>query len=312
MHPLRFGVMVTTPPTSGVEWAERARRYEAMGFSVLSLPNHLAGQPAAPWPALMAAAAATTTLRVGTLVVDNELLHPAVVASDAATVDLLSDGRLEFGIGAGWLAADHELIGQPFLPAGERIERLTEAIVVIRRLWTESQPVTHSGAAYSLSGLHGRPRPAQVPHPPILIGGGGRRVLQLAAREADIVGLVPNMASGAVGAASAATATGTATREKLAWIREAAGDRFGSLELQVNVTSARVTDDRDAALAKVANAYGVSDVDAADVPHALVGSVDEICATVLRRREALGISYLTIFEASAVAIAPVIERLAGR
>lgn len=303
--------MVSTPPASADEWAQRVRRYESMGYGTISLPNHLANQPAAPWPALAAAAAATTTLRVGTLVLDNELLHPAVVASDAATVDVLSSGRLEFGIGAGWLAADHELIGQAFAPVGERIARLREAVELIRRLWTESEPVVHDGAAYSLRGLPGRPRPVQAPHPPILIGGGGRRVLSLAAEVADIVSLVPNMAAGRVGPESAATATGAATAQKLVWIRDAAADRFPLLELQVNVTAVKVTDDRAGALAKVGAAYGVSAQDAAEVPHSLVGTVAEIAATVETRRDLLGISYLTVFEAAADALAPVVERLAG-
>lgn len=292
---------------SGAAWRAYARRVADLGYDTLSLPNHLATQTFAPLPALVAAADAAPSLRVGTLVIDNESVHPAIIANECATVDVLTDGRLEVGIGAGWLPADHTAIGQPWAPAGERIERLAEAVEVLRAMWGPS-PARFAGRHYRIDGLSAGARPVQQPHPPILVGGGGRKVLELAARVADIVSFVPNMAAGRVGPESAASATGAATRDKLAWVRNAAGARFDEIELHVNVTLVRLGD-RAEGLAKVARAYATAEADAAEVPHALVGSVDQIAEDVLRRREELGITYLTIFEGSVDAFAPVIARL---
>ncbi len=312
VRPFRVGLMVTRPPRDAAGWRALARTTEAQGFDVLQLPNHMANQPLAPLVALAVAAEATSTLRVGTLVLDNELVHPAVIANEAATVDLMSEGRLELGIGAGWLAADHELIGQPWASAGERIERLAEAVAVLKACFTQAS-ASFEGKHYRVSGLPALPRPVQQPHPPILIGGGGRKVLTLAAQVADIVSLVPNMAAGKVGADSARTATGEATRQKLAWVREAAGARLGELELHANLTYVRITDDRTSALAKVAGVYGLGDdvIAAADVPHAAVGTVEQIAQTLLARRDELGISYVTVFDTSVAAMVPVLEHLRG-
>ncbi len=304
-HPFRFGVMVPSPVASGSAWTTRARKVEDLGYDILQLPNHLAQQTLAPMVALAAAAAATTRLRVGTLVLDNELVHPAVIANEAATLDLLSDGRFELGIGAGWLAADHEPIGQRWAPAGERIERLAEAVEIIRRLTTEDR-VSFTGAHYRLEQATGAGRRC----PPLLLGGGGPRMLALAARVADVVSLVPDMRSGRVGPESAATATGPATRRKLAWVTEAAAGR--DVVLHTNVTAVIVTDDRAGGLARIARAYGVDEAGAAEVPHALVGSVGAICDTLEQRREELGISYCTVMERNLDDFAPVVARLAGR
>jgi probable F420-dependent oxidoreductase len=299
-HPMRFGVLAGGSVEDGAAWLRFARDVEAMGYDALSLPNHLAMQPLAPMPALAAAAAVTERLTVGTLVVDNELVHPAVIANEAATLDLLSDGRFELGIGAGWLPADHEPIGQPWAPAAERIERLAEAIAVIRSSFAGGSG-RFDGRHYRLDGAPVSERPC----PPILVGGGGRRVLTLAAEEADIVSLVPNMAAGRLGPESAATATGDATAEKLGWI--AATGR--SPMLHTNVTFVAVTGERDALLAKVGRGYGVDAAAAAEIPHALVGSVTEIATTVRDRAERLGISYLSVLAKDATAFAPVIEEL---
>jgi probable F420-dependent oxidoreductase len=297
---LRFGVLAGAAVASGAEWTGFARRVEALGYDVLSLPNHQSVQPLAPFPALAAAAAVTERLHVGTLVVDNELVHPAVIANEAATMDVLSEGRFELGIGAGWLAADHEQIGQPWASAGERIERLAEAIGVIRSLF--------NGGSGSFDGRHYTLRDATVserPCPPILVGGGGRRVLTLATQLADIVSLVPNMAAGRLGPESAATATGDATAEKLSWIAQAGGAPM----LHTNVTFVAVTDRRKDVLVKVARGYGVDADAAAHIPHALVGTVEEIAATVLDRAERLGITYLSVLAKDAETFAPVLAAL---
>lgn len=306
-HPFRFGVMAPSPVPSGSAWAALARKVEDLGYDILQLPNHLANQPLAPMVALAAAAAVTSRLRVGTLVVDNELVHPAVIANEASTLDLLSDGRFELGIGAGWLAADHQPIGQRWAPAAERIDRLAEAVEIIRRLTTEDR-VSFTGAHYALDGATGAGAGRRCP--PLLLGGGGPRMLRLAARVADVVSLVPDMRSGRVGPESAATATGPATRRKLEWVVEAAAGR--DVVLHTNVTAVIVTDDRAGGLARIARAYGVDEAGAAEVPHALVGSVEQICDTLEQRRAELGISYLTVMERNLDDFAPVVARLAGR
>jgi probable F420-dependent oxidoreductase len=301
---LRFGVLAGGPVDGGRDWLGFARRVEQLGYDVLSLPNHLSAQPLAPFPALAAAAAVTERLHVGTLVIDNELVHPAVIANESATLDLLSDGRVELGIGAGWLPGDHEPIGQQWAPAGERIERLGEAIQVIRTMFAGGDGCFH-GRHYSLEGAPVSERAC----PPILVGGGGRRVLTLAAQQADIVSLVPNMSAGRLGPESAATATGDATAEKLGWIAAARGDR--APVLHTNVTFVGVTGQREELLAKIGRGYGVDAAAAAEVPHALVGTIEEIATTVRDRAERLGITYLSVLAKDAETFAPVIALLRG-
>ena len=181
-----------------------------MGFDVLHVPQHRGTKGFGPIAALASAAEISSRLRLGSLVFDNESTHPALLAKDLATIDLLSDGRLEVGIGAGWLPADHEPLGQEFPHAGERIDKLMEAVEVLRACWTQPT-ASYGGKHYQLSELANDPLPVQQPYPPLLIGGGGKRVLTYAARVANIVSLVPNMSAGKVGRESAANATGAAT-----------------------------------------------------------------------------------------------------
>jgi probable F420-dependent oxidoreductase len=313
-NPFRFGVMAGRGFASGPEWRAFARRLEELGYTTLQMPNHLADQPLAPMVALAMAAEATTDLRLGTLVLDNELVHPAVIANEAATLHTLSGGRFEFGLGAGWLAADHEPIGQRWAPVGERLERLDEALTLTRRLFTEAS-VDFDGVHYRLQGAKG----AALADPPLfVVGGGGPRMLRIAARHADVVSLVPSMAAGRVGPESAATATGEATEVKVRWIEETCAELGRPMpELHTNVTLVRVTDDRTKALASVAKGYGLGTDDealrrAALVPHALVGTVEEICETLIERREQYGISYCTVLPAAVEDFAPVVEAMTGR
>jgi probable F420-dependent oxidoreductase len=190
-HPFRFGVQASAP-MSGKEWSELAQRIEDLGYSTLTMPDHF-GNQMAPMPALMAAAAATTVLRVGALVWDNDYKHPVVLAKELATMDLLSDGRLEVGIGAGWERADYDWSGIPYDPPGVRVDRFEEGLAVIKGHFTPG-PFSFSGQHYTVSGLDGLPKPVQQ-HIPILVGGGGKRVLSIAAREADIVGINGTMAA---------------------------------------------------------------------------------------------------------------------
>jgi hypothetical protein len=307
----RFGVM-TSGKSSRDEWRQFVRRVDDLGYDVLNMPNHRAAPGWSPLVAMAAASEISERLRFGTLVLDNESVDPGVIAKDTATLDLISAGRLEVGIGAGWLAADHVSIGQPWRSAGERIERLAEAIEVLKACWSDAS-ASWQGVHYRLDGARNEPLPVQRPHPPLLIGGGGERVLRLAARLADIVSLVPNMSAGKLGPESAADGRGDATLRKLAWVREAAGERYASIELHTNLTQVIATDDRAAGLAKVKRGYSLErDEDALAVPHAVVGSVSEMADQLLERRAAYGISYYTVFEAGMESFAPVLAELAGR
>jgi probable F420-dependent oxidoreductase len=307
-RPFRFAAQVSGARTRA-EWAETARKAEDLGYATLSVPDHF-GDQLAPLPALMAAADATSTLRIATLVLDNDFRHPVVLAKEAATLDLLSDGRLELGIGAGWMRSDYETSGIPYDPPGVRLARLEEALQVIKGLWGP-EPFSFTGSHYRVSNLDGLPKPRQQPRPPILVGGGGRRALSLAARHADIVGVNFDLRAGAVTPEAIATGTAAATDAKVAWIRDAAGDRFGDLELQVTVFFAAVTDDPLGLASTMAPTVGLRPEEALEVPFFLAGSVEAIVETLQARRERWGFSYVAFSGGSMEAMAPVVARLAG-
>jgi probable F420-dependent oxidoreductase len=310
-RPFRFGVSIHEARSS-VEWRRLARQAEALGYSTLLMPDHLGAQ-LAPFPALLAAAEATSTLRVGSLVFDNDFRHPALLAREAATLDVLSGGRLELGLGAGWMKSEYDQAGIPFERASVRIDRLEEAVRIIKGLFADG-PVDFAGHHYTISGLEGFPRPEQRPHPPIHIGGGGRRLLSLAAREADIVGFIPRARPDG-GGQDLADATPEALQQKIAWVREAAGARFAELELGLLVAQVITTEDREQAAQFIATTLAAGfDVSSAQIlraPYLLIGSLDQICADLVSRRERYGISYISIFEQSLEALAPVVARLAG-
>lgn len=295
---------------SAKEWGEFARRAEDLGYSTLAMPDHFVNEEWAPIPAMMAAADATETLRVGSLVFDNDYKHPVVLAKEAATIDLLSDGRLEFGLGAGWQRTDYEASGIPYDSPGTRIDRFEEGLEVVKGLWGDG-PCNFDGDHYTIRGLEGFPKPVQDPHPPVLVGGGGKKVLSVAGRQADIVGLNANLRAGEVSADAAKTATEAATIEKIEWVREAAGDRFDDLEFNVLVFMAVVTDDREAMIEAMAPAFELTPAEARAVPHVLVGTVEEIVDDLQERREKFGISYVTLQGDDALeAFAPVVAQLA--
>jgi probable F420-dependent oxidoreductase len=321
-RPFRFAVQSFSAPDART-WRERARRTEALGYSALHLADHFLGpgpalaathhplQDLAAVPAMAVAAEATETLRIGCRVFCNDYRHPVLLAKEAATLDLLSGGRLELGLGAGWLRAEYEAAGMPFDPAGRRIERLAESVSLLKSSFADA-PLAHAGKHYHVSGFTGAPRPLQRPHPPLLIGGGGRRVLELAAREADIVSFNFNNRAGVLGPDGVQSATAEATAEKIRWVREAAGARFGSLELEIGAYFTFVTDAPEAIAGGMGKALGLS-VDAMmRHPHALFGSCDAICEELEARRERYGISYVTVGDAVLDAFAPVVARLAGR
>jgi probable F420-dependent oxidoreductase len=307
-HRFRFGVQEHSA-ASAVDWREKARRAEALGYSTLYLPDHFSDQPG-PIAALMAAAAATSTLRVGSLVFDNDYRHPVVLAKEAATLDLLSDGRLDFGLGAGWLASDYEKAGIALDSAGTRIERMEEGLKVIKGLWAGGT-FSFSGKHYKVSEMEGTPLPFQKPHPPVLLGGGGRKMLTLAGREADIVNINFDLREGRVNRRLVRTGLASATEEKLGWIREAAGERFDAIELSVTIFVTTVTDERESMATGMAAGLELEAADILAIPHFLIGSVDEIVEDLRTRRDRYGISYVIVPGEVVEAFAPVVEKLAG-
>jgi probable F420-dependent oxidoreductase len=263
-------------------------------------------------PALVAAADATSTLKVGALVFDNDYRHPLILAKEAATLDLLSDGRLELGLGAGWMRSDYEESGIAYDPPGVRVDRFEEGVAIITGLLESEDPFSFAGKHYNVTGHKGTPRPVQKPRPPLIIGGGGRRVLGIAARHAEIVSINVDLRAGTAGPESAANATPDATREKIGWVREAAGDRFDEIELNTLIGFVMVTDDRQSIIDAMAPALGIDPADAGHIPLALIGTLDQMAEELEWRREEYGISYFSVESDAWEAMAPVVARLAGK
>lgn len=310
----RFGVH-TSDAAPGRAWTDAARRIESLGFSTLFLRDHFDRQ-IAPIAAMSAAAVATEHLRVGTLVLANDYRHPVVLAKELATIDHLSDGRLEIGLGAGWMAPDYEQAGIPFDPPGTRVGRLEESVTIVKALMAGG-PVEVKGEHYTVTGHELYPPPVQSP-PPLMIAGGGPRMLRLAAREADIVGLNPARKSNAAWEdQNLPDATAAATDRKIGWVREAAGDRYADLELSIVVPFVLVTDDREATAAAIASSLPPdpeAELTADGVlasPHVLIGSVDEICDTLRERRDRWHLSYYVFNDDTIEVVAPIVDRLAG-
>ncbi|MCB0999678.1 MAG: TIGR03621 family F420-dependent LLM class oxidoreductase [Acidimicrobiales bacterium] len=308
LRPFRFGVQAWTAG-SRREWADLARRCETNGYSVLTMPDHFDDQ-LAPVPALMAAADATTDLRIGALVFDNDYKHPVVLAKELATMDLLSDGRLEIGLGAGWMATDYQQSGIPYDRPGVRIDRFEEGLAIVKGL-LGPDPVDFEGRHYRIEAMRGTPSPVQAPRPPILIGGGGRRVLTIAAREADIVGINGSMHAGVIGPEAIASMTAEAVDDKVAIVRDAAGARLDELELNVRAFMVQVTEARDATLSAIAGAIGVEPPMVEATPFALVGPPAKLVEDLLARRDRWGFSYVIVGAADVEAFAPVVAELAG-
>ena len=294
---------------SASQWRERAKTIEAMGYSTLYLPDHF-GDQVGPIAGLMAAADATTKLRIGSLVYDNDYRHPVVLAKEAASLDLLSDGRFDFGIGAGWMVADYQQAGIAYDSAGTRIERLAEAIQIFKGFFAGGE-FSFAGKHYTIDKLEGSPLPVQKPRPPFVLGGGGRKMLELAAREADTINVNFSLAAGRPGRRVAQTGVAAATDEKLRWIREAAGGRMDELELGVWTFMAQVTDGREEVASMLAPAMELEPADVLEIPHFMLGTVGQIADDIERRRERFGITHIVVPGDAADALAPVVERLAG-
>jgi len=315
LHTFRFGV-ISEQMSSAEAWATTARQAEQLGYSTLFIRDHFIPDPFgdqfAPMIALMAAADATRTLRVGSLVLDNDYRHPVVLAKEAATLDVLSHGRFELGLGAGWAKAEYQQAGISFDAPGIRVGRLEEAVHVIKGLFA-SEPLTFSGTHYHIDQLNGYPKPIQRPHPPILIGATGKRMLAIAAREANTIGILNSDYSTGVEIDDPLKRSPAAVAEKVQWIRQAAGERFDHVELNM-VIAPILTSDRRQGAEQCARQHGWNTIrpeNVLEMPSIFIGSVEQISEQMDERRERFGFSYYIVSDADVETFAPIVARLAG-
>lgn len=313
-RPFRFMASMPTLGVGMTTWRDEVRRIEDLGFSTVAISDHLShGWAMDPIVAMTVAAEATSRLRVASVVLCNDFRHPATVHRALANLDLFSGGRVELGLGAGWMRADHDAAGLRFDPPAVRIERLAESLAILKALFAGG-PVSYRGKHYQVTELEGIPRPVQQPHPPLFVGGGARRVLGLAGAEADIVGINPRLAAGTERGAAVADLSPRRVAEKVAWAHggaRAAGRDPGDVELQLSLLDVRVsrngqTHGWTSSLAR--------DADPAVLeasPAVLHGDVDRCVDALLERRERYGLSYLHL-GGNLAAAAPIVARLAGR
>lgn len=292
-RPFRFGLVAAYAPSRAV-WVNIARRTEELGYSTLLLPDRTSAGILAPMPALAVAASVTTALRVGSYVFCNGYRHPVLLAREAASLDLLSDGRFELGLGAGVSSVEFEQMGMPVASAGARVGQLEEALQVIKRLFTE-EAVTFNGKYYTVTELKGRIASVQKPHPPILVAGAGERMLKLAAREAQ------SIAIGSTIPAHGVDTPDVTLEQKVAWIKEAAGERFADLELSQTIYGLEITDSK----------APVSQMGGWVIPKQPL-STEQAVAYLLEQRERYGFSYLHVSAGQMENFAPVVARLAGK
>jgi probable F420-dependent oxidoreductase len=306
LRPFRFSIVAATAQ-SYQEVVAKARKAEDLGYTTFLAADHL-GYSIDPVVTLMAVAS-VTSLRIGSHVFCNDFRHPVVLAREAANLDLLSEGRFQFGLGCGYLATEYAQAGIPLDPTGVRISRFEEALQLIKAYFQEEQQVTFTGKYYQVTKLPTAIKTVQKPCPPIYIGGGGKRVLSFAAREANIVGLTArNNARGL----DWTSALPEANYEKVSWIREAAGERFGQIELSSTVFITAVTDHTEGAAHGIGQRLGLTAEQTRNCSHVLVGSVEQIVEELQKRRELFGVSCIEIQEANIDAFAPVVARLAGK
>jgi probable F420-dependent oxidoreductase len=307
MRPLRFGLQTSNAPHPAA-WREKARKAEDLGYAAFYMPDHFTDQWG-PLVALTVAAEATSTLQIGALVLDNDYRHPVVLAKEIATLDLVSEGRFIFGLGAGWMRTDYEQSGIDYDEPAVRVDRFEEAVAVYKQLFHDGT-ATFEGEHYTITGAVGEPRPTSG-GPTLLIGGGGKRVLSHAAREADIIGVNPNLKSGATDEATARSAVADMVDKRIGWIKAAAGDRFDDLDLQMLTFIVSIGGDRDEMAKMMGPAMGITPEQAREAPLALVGSVDEICDQLVERRERWGLNDWVVHDPEFEAFAEVVARLAG-
>lgn len=307
-HRFRFSADLQAP-LEGSTWADSAREIEALGYSTLFVPDHF-DEGFGPIAAMATAAAVTTTLNVGALVLDCDYRHPAVLARELATIDVFSEGRLEVGLGAGWKRVDYERSGIPMDPPKTRVDRMIEHTRVLRGLFS-GEPVTFAGEHYQITDLDGTPKPYRPGGPPFLIGGGGRRVLRFAATHADIVGVNASIHSGEVDTAAAHDALPSRIDEKVSWVRDAAGAKFSELELNAWLSVAEVTDDAASVAEMLAGMFDTDPDTVLECPLTLIGTEAEIAERLAARRERWGYSYVDIPGDRARDFASVVANLTG-
>ena len=315
-HPFRFGILAEHVQTRE-QLLRTARRAEAAGYATFLIRDHFLPEPfghqLAPLAALATVAAHTTTLRVGSLVFANDYRPPVMLAHETATLDLLSCGRFELGLGTGFLQAEYDRAGLSLDPPRVRVQRFAEALRVLKSLFA-GEPAPRDGHHEAPAGMEGFPTPVQRPHPPILVGAGGRRMLQLAAREADIIGLLTTSTAHGVLSTDPSTRLAPAVARQLSWIREAAGARLDAVELSL-VATVVIADDRQQAATDFARARGWDGICPEDVlamPSVFIGSLGQVVEELHARRERYGFSYYVISDRDLETVAPLVDRLAGR
>ena len=306
---------------SAKDWQEKAKKAEDSGFSAFHLADHYLGpgpaldaashpvQNIAAVPAIMAAASATNSIKVGCRVFCTSYRPAGVLAKEAMTIDFLTEGRLELGLGAGWVTSEYEALGIPFDPPGKRITRLEETIAVVKA-HMKGEDLNFNGDQVKASGYQGLPA-SPSGKVPLMIGGGAPRILGIAGREADIVSINYNNSSGHL-AGSRETDTAEATLKKIEWIKEGAGNRFNDIELEIGAYLTIVTDNQTETAKSFTDMLGMSVEEVLSFPHALIGSVDYICEELEKRRELFGITYISFPDNAAESAIPIVEKLSGK
>ena len=320
-RPFRFGCQSYSPNDRN-EWTDTARRAEDLGYSTLFVADHYFGpgsameeanhplQTVACIPAMMAAADATTSIRIGSRVICVDYHHPVVLAKELATIDLLSDGRLEAGFGAGWIASEYAAMGIPMDRPGVRIDRMIEVVEMSRRFFA-GDDLDLDGEHVTARDMRAVPTSPQDGGPRIMLGGGSPRVLRVAGQLADIVSVNFDNSAGKIGDHGIGSGTADGTAQKLEGIREGARERFEDLEIEIGAYFTTVTNQTDATTVGMAGALNLKPEVLASHPHTLIGSVDEICEKLEQRRAELGISYVTVGVSVMKDFAAVVEKMAG-
>ncbi len=304
----RFGIEVLTP-LPGLSWADTVRKLEDLGYSTIFAPDHFDEQWG-PFSALAAAAMVSPTIGLGTLVLDNDYRHPVVTAKEAATLDLLSEGRFELGMGSGWMRRDYEESGISYDAPKVRVDRMIEGIAVMKGCFAEG-PFDHDGHHYRVTGYTGHPAPHTPGGPKLLIGGGGPRMLRYAGATADIVGVNPSIHSGTVDLEAAQDGLAERIDAKVGWVKQGAGDRWDDLEINAWVPVIEVTNDAEGFAEEAAPLFGATGNELLESPMTMVGTVAQIGERLHARRERWGYSYHVVQSPNAEVFAPVVAAFAG-
>ena len=325
-RPFRFSLQ-SFNTDSPANWRNLIAKTEDLGYSTFFLADHfLSTGPAldstfhppqmlAAVPAIAMALEQTTSLRVGCRVFCNDYRHPIILAKEAATMDYLSGGRLEFGLGAGWIKSEYEAVNLAFDEFPERFSRFAEFVHAYKDFMS-GEPLNIDGESIRWSGFSGTPAPAQHPYPPLMIGGGSKKILSFAGQEADIVSLNFNNRAGMLGPDGMTSGLAAATAKKIDWIKAGAGARFANIELEIGAYNTIITDHQQATAASIGDMLGMTAEDILTHPHCLIGSVDYICEELQRRREVYCISYIAVLDDGTnnmvETFAPIVARLAGK